>query len=112
MTARPLNRSWTTTFAQRVVLFLTATVSSLAVALAVPTIGGTSEGASKVPYRGTGVSYGATTTVYNYTPEMVAVGHRLGEMQVLLAQQHAEPLALQGMDGSRHLLDDDRRQAF
>lgn len=80
MTQRTPKRSRTTTFAKRVVLFLTATVSSLALAQAVPTIGGGGDAASKVPYRGTSVSYGATTTVYNYTPETVAISHRLGLM--------------------------------
>lgn len=80
MTARPLNRTQTTTFAKRVVLFLTATVSSLALAQAVPTIGAANDEGSKAPYRGTSVSYGATTTVYNYSPETVAITHRLGLM--------------------------------
>ena len=80
MTARTLNRTQTTTFAKRVVLFLTATVSSLALAQAVPTIGAANDEGSKAPYRGTSVSYGATTTVYNYSPETIAVTHRLGLM--------------------------------
>lgn len=80
MTPRSAIRTSITTFAKRVVLFLTATVSSLSLAQAVPTIGGSGSGASKIPYRGTSVSYGATTSVYNYSPEVIAITHRLGLM--------------------------------
>ncbi len=80
MTRRsPIRRS-ITTFAKRVVFFLTVTVSSLALAQAVPTIGATGGVESKVPYRGTSVSYGASTTVYNYSESTLAVSHRLGLM--------------------------------
>ena len=41
-----------------------------------------------------------------------AVGDRLAEMQVLLAQQHRQPLAFERADRLGHLLDDDRRQPF
>ena len=41
-----------------------------------------------------------------------AVGDQLGEMHVLLGQQDRVPLRLQLEDGVRHLLDDDRRDAF
>ena len=62
-----------------VVLFLTLTVSSLAVAQAVPTVGASgTEEASKVPYRGTSVSYGHSMSVYNYTEEERVWTHRLG----------------------------------
>jgi hypothetical protein len=80
MTARTSKQSWITTFAKRVVLFLTVTVSSLALAQAVPTIGASGGQQSKVPYRGTSVSYGASTSVYNYSPSTVAITHRLGLM--------------------------------
>ena len=75
MTTVRLFRSWSTTFSKHVVLFLTLTVSSLAVAQAVPTIGAGSTdetSTAKVPYRGTAVSYGQSMSVYNYTePERV-----------------------------------------
>lgn len=80
MTAHSSIRSSSTTFARRVVLFLTATVSSLALAQAVPTIGGSGSQTSKIPYRGTSLSYGASTSVYNPTPEVTAITHRLGLM--------------------------------
>ncbi len=78
MTRRSFIRPSITTFAKHVVLFLTVTVSSLALAQAVPTIGASGGGESMVPYRGTSVSYGATTTVYNYSESTLAVTHRLG----------------------------------
>src|SRR3990167_3831542 len=80
MTHRPSNQSRITTFAKRVVLFLTLTVSSLAVAQAVPTIGTGGADGSKVPYRGTSVSYGHSLSVYNPTPETTAYTHRMGLM--------------------------------
>ena len=75
------NRTRITTFSKNVVLFLTLTVSSLAVAQAVPTIGaeGVDEG-SKAPYRGTSVAYGHSLSVYNPTPETTVYTHRLGLM--------------------------------
>src|SRR5258707_2457611 len=41
-----------------------------------------------------------------------AVGHGLGEVQVLLGQEHAQPLALERPDRVGHLLDDDGSQAL
>ena len=80
MKRRAPNRTRITTFAMNVVLFLTLTVSSLAVAQAVPTIAGASEEGSKAPYRGTSVAYGHSLSVYNPTPETTAYVHRLGLM--------------------------------
>lgn len=80
MKQRALNRTRITTFAMNVVLFLTLTVSSLAVAQAVPSIGAGSGEGSKVPYRGTSASYGHSLSVYNPTPETTAYTHRLGLM--------------------------------
>ena len=81
MTTVRLFRSWSTTFSKHVVLFLTLTVSSLAVAQATPTIGASgSEDASKSPYRGTSVSYGHSTSVYNPTTETWSYTHRIGLM--------------------------------
>lgn len=80
MTPDSLIRSSITTLTTHVVLFLTLTVSSLAVAQAVPTIGSGSGEGSKVPYRGTSLSYGHSITPYNYTKEVVSWTHRLGLM--------------------------------
>lgn len=80
MTPDSLIRSSITTLLRHVVLFLTLTVSSLAVAQAVPTIGAGAGGGSKVPYRGTSVSYGHSVSVYNPTPETTAYTHRMGLM--------------------------------
>lgn len=80
MKRRAPNRTRITTFAMNVVLFLTLTVSSLAVAQAVPTIAGASEEGSKAPYRGTSVAYGHSLSVYNPTPETTTYVHRLGLM--------------------------------
>ena len=78
MTRRSSNRSSITTFAKRVVLFLTLTVSSLALAQAVPSIGAGGAAASKVPYRGTSVSYGHTLSPYQYTESERVWTHRIG----------------------------------
>ena len=79
MTRRSSIPSSITTFAKSVVLFLTLTVSSLALAQAVPTIGASGgEEGSKVPYRGTSVSYGHTMSVYNYTESERVWMHRIG----------------------------------
>jgi hypothetical protein len=85
MTTAALFRSPITTFAKRVVLFLTAIVSSLAAAQAVPGVQantGNDDGttAAKVPYRGTSVSYGHSLSAYNPTPETWAYTHRIGLM--------------------------------
>ena len=81
MKQRAPNRTRITTFAMNVVLFLTLTVSSLAVAQAVPTIGATGEeDNSKVPYRGTSVSYGHSLSAYNYSESTTAWVHRIGLM--------------------------------
>lgn len=70
-----------TTFAMNVVAFLTLTVSSLAIAQAVPTIGsGEPEAGAKAPYRGTSVSYGHSLSVYNYTSSTTAWVQRIGLM--------------------------------
>lgn len=64
-----------------VVVFLTLTVSSLAAAQAVPTIGaGGSNTGDKLPFHGTSVSYGHQLTAYNPTPEVVAWSQRIGLM--------------------------------
>lgn len=63
-----------------VVAILTLTVSSLALAQAVPTIGSGSGEPSKTPYRGTSVSYGHSVSVYNYTDSVTQYTHRLGLM--------------------------------
>ncbi len=80
MTRRSSIQCSITTFAKRVVLFLTVTVSSLALAQAVPTIGATGSGQSMVPYRGTSVSYGHSMSAYNYTEPTRVWTHRLGLM--------------------------------
>ena len=74
-------RSLITTFSMNVVVFLTLTVSSLALAQAAQTIGveGPGEG-SKTPYRGTSVSYGHSLSVYNYTDSTTSWVHRIGLM--------------------------------
>lgn len=79
MSACPIGSS-ITTFARSVVVFLTLTVSSLAAGQAVPTIGGSGTGGSKIPYRGTSVSYGHSISAYNPSPEEVVYAHRLGLM--------------------------------
>jgi hypothetical protein len=69
------------TFAKNVVVFLTLTVSSLALAQAIPTIGtGSVEEGEKAPYRGTTVSYGHSLSLYNPTPETTSWVHRIGLM--------------------------------
>ncbi len=74
-----LFRRLITTSLKDVVVFLTLTASSLAIAQAVPTVGtqGADEG-SKSPYRGTSVSYGHAITSYNPTPEVTAWSQRIG----------------------------------
>ena len=44
--------------------------------------------------------------------DVVAVGDRRGEAEILLDQQNGEALALQLGDGAADLLDDDRREAL
>src|ERR1700741_1653547 len=44
--------------------------------------------------------------------DVVPVGHRLGEAEILLDQQDGKPLALEGVDGAADLLDDDRGEAL
>lgn len=74
-------RSPNATSLRGVVVFLTLTVSSLAAAQAVPTIGTGSGGSgSKLPFNGTAVSYGHQLTADNPTQEVVAWSHRIGLM--------------------------------
>lgn len=75
------NRCSIATSLRDVVVFLTLTVSSLAVAQAVPTIGtGSGGGDAKLPFAGTSVSYGHQLTTFNPTPEVVAWSQRIGLM--------------------------------
>ncbi len=87
MQTGPSFRHQIATFSKRVVAILTLTVSSLALAQAVPTIGKTEEeGTSgKHPWRGTTVSYGIASTATTFTPgfELTynpTVAHRIGIM--------------------------------
>lgn len=69
------------TLVSRSVLIGALTVSSLAAAQAVPTIGAGSDGKNdRAAYRGTSVSYGHQLSAYNYTEETVSWSHRVGLM--------------------------------
>lgn len=86
MTSQSPSRRFITTFVQNVAAIFTLTVSSLAGAQAVPTIGtGGPEENSKAPYRGTSVSYGHAATALTFTPAAApyynpTYSHRIGIM--------------------------------
>lgn len=75
---------------RRLAAIVALTVSSVAIAQAVPTIGSGSAGKNaRSPYFGSAVSYGHQLSAYNYTEETVSWSHRVGLMPEFHFGKHA-----------------------